>query len=60
MLSLERHVLVITFRVRVYKRQVRTYSSIRYNIIFIIITVIIIMVIIIIISIVVIIIIVIM
>ena len=47
MLPLERRVLIITFRVRVYKRRVRTYSGIRYNNVFIIIIIIIIMVIII-------------
>ena len=60
MLFLERRVLIITFKVRVHKRRVRTYSSIRYDIIFIIIIVIIIVVIIIIIGVIIIIIIIIM
>ena len=53
MLPLKRRVLIITFKIRVYKRRVRTYSGIRYNIVFIIIIIVIIMVVIIIIGIIV-------
>ena len=44
---LKRRVLIITFKIKVHKRRVRTYSGIKYNIISITITTIIIMVIII-------------
>ena len=49
-LFLERCVLIITFKVKVYKRWVRIYNGIKYNIIFIIIIIIVIVVIIIIIG----------
>ena len=47
---LKKRVLIVTFRIKVRERRIKTYSGIKYNIIFIIIIIIIIMVIIIIIS----------